>query len=90
MGITSITFKIMPTSPQADLAKLKSAVEKKTAELGGKFKSSTEEPIAFGIKALMCVVEWPEEKDPDVIEGALGKLKDVNSVQMTDVRRLIF
>ena len=90
MGITSITFKIMPISPQVDMAKLKTLVEKKSTELGGKFKRSTEEPIAFGIKALMAVVEWPEEKDPDVIESALGKIENVKSVQMTDVRKLIF
>ena len=89
MGKTSITFKIMPTSPSVDLAQLKSAVEKKTVELGGKFKSSTEEPIAFGIKALMCIIEYPEDRDPDALEEALAKLKDVNSVQMTDVRRVI-
>lgn len=79
----------MPVSPQVDMAKMKIAVEKKTTELGGRFKSSTEEPIAFGIKALMAIIEWPESKDPDELEEALGKIENVKSVQMTDVRRLI-
>ena len=89
MGSVSITFKLMPESPSVDMVKLNTSVEAKCKEVGAKFMRSTEEPIAFGLKALMCVIEWPEEKDPDLIEGELAKLHNVRSVQITDVRRKI-
>ncbi len=89
MALVAITLKIMPTSPQADLAKLKADVEKRLTELGGKVANSKEEPIAFGLKALIFVLSWKEDQDPDVIETELAKIENVNSVQVTDVRRAL-
>jgi len=89
MGWVSITFKLMPESPSVDMDKLKTAVEAKCKEMSARFKNSTEDPIAFGLKALMCIIEWPEDSDPDLLEAQLAKLQDVRSIQITDVRRKI-
>lgn len=84
-----MTLKIMPTSPDVDMKKLGEAVKKKITSLGGKFHEQKEEPIAFGLKALICTLSWPEEKNPDIVESELAKVKNVNSVQLTDFRRAI-
>jgi len=89
MALVAITLKIMPSSPDVDLEKLREEVKVKVEYLGGSFHHHEEQPIAFGLKALMCVIGWNEEKDPDMIETELAKLEGVNSVQITDVRRAI-
>lgn len=89
MGKVGITLKVMPVSPDVDMAKLRENVEKKVVEIGGMFREAKEEPIAFGLKALVCIIIWPEDKDPDAVETELAKVKDVNSINVIDVRRLI-
>jgi len=89
MANVIVTVKIMPISPDVDMAKLKTAVEAKISSFGGRVHSTKEEPIAFGLVALNCIILWNEAKDPDVIETELAKVKDVNSVQTTDVRRAL-
>ena len=87
MAVVAVTLKIMPTSPQVDMAELRKNVEAKVKEIGGMLHEVKEEPIAFGLVALIVLLGWKEDKDPDVIETELAKVKDVNSVQVTDVRR---
>jgi elongation factor 1-beta len=89
MGEVFITLKIMPSSPSVDMAQLRGNVEKKAQEIGARVRDVKEEPIAFGIKALIIIISWKEEADPDIIEAELVKVTDVNSVQMTDIRRAI-
>ena len=89
MALVAITLKIMPVSPSVDMAKLKSDAEKIIKKLDAYVHSVKEEPIAFGLNALICIVGWKEGNDPDTLEQELGKIKDVQSVEVTDVRRAI-
>lgn len=89
MAFVAITLRVMPTSPSVDMVKLKENVQKRVNEIGGNFHSAKEEPIAFGLNALVCLITWNESKDPDVIETEIAKVPDVNSVQITDVRRML-
>lgn len=89
MGEVFITLKIMPTSPDVNIGELRDKAKAKAEELGAKIFDVKEEPIAFGLVAIMLTVIWPEEKDPDVVESELAKVENVNSVQVTDVRRAI-
>lgn len=87
MGTMGVRIKIMPASPQTDLNKLEQEIKKIVDKEGGKNSSFTEEPIAFGLKAVILFFAWPEEKGIEPLEKKLEKIQDVNSVQVIDMRR---
>jgi len=89
MGTAGIKIKIMPISPEINLEEIKEQAEKLISEKGGKNCKFEEEPIAFGLKAIMVFFAWPEEKEIDELEEELKKIENVNSVQIVDMRRLI-
>jgi len=86
-GLNILTIKLMPESPSVDLAKVKSDAESVVKKIGGVFNSSREEPIAFGLKAVIIIVGLKEDKSPDLLEEGLGKIEHVQSVDVIDVRR---
>ncbi len=86
MAIVAVKIKIMPESPEVDLAQLNEKLGKKIISLGGKINSSEEEPIAFGLKAIIITIAWPEEKSTEILESEL-QTEDVSSVQIIDYRR---
>lgn len=79
----------MPSSPQSNLERIKDEAEKKIKKLGAFLHSSSQEDIAFGLKALILLIGWPEDKSPDELETQLSSLKDIKSAQIIDVRRAI-
>ena len=87
-GLNILTIKLMPDSPSTDLAKVKEDVAAVVKKIdGGIFHSSKEEPIAFGLKALIIIVAIKESQSPDALETSLGKIEHIQSVEVTDVRR---
>lgn len=82
-------MKIMPSSPDADLEKIKQETGKLIKKQGGRNDRYSEEPIAFGLKAIIAFFELPETANADKLEEDIGKIKEVNSVQTTDMRRLL-
>lgn len=89
MALAALKIKIMPTSPEVDLEKIKHAAKVEIEKLGAKLHSSEIEPIAFGLNALILTIAWPESKELESIEGALAKIDQVNSVEVVDFRRAI-
>ena len=87
MGIAAVKIKLMPSSPSVNLEKMKETVSAMVEKEGGKNCSITEEPIAFGLKALIVFFAWKEEKELEELEEKLRKVEDVNSVQIIDMRR---
>ncbi len=87
MGIVAVKIKLMPASPDTNLKKIEEQAKKDIEALGGKNPSFTQEPIAFGLKAIIPFFAWPEEKAIEPLEQKLAKIKDVNSVQVIDMRR---
>ena len=87
-GLNGIKIKIMPDSPDADLK----AIEKKAKEIvesfGGFNKEYSIEPVAFGLKALIVFFQFPEDGDAEKVEGALKKIKNAQSVQLIDMRKI--
>ena len=79
----------MPISPSVDMKNLQKNVEKRLKEIGAILHKVEEVPVAFGLKSLVFMIGWKEELDPDLIETELSKIKDVNSIEITDVRRAI-
>lgn len=89
MGSVNIRMKIMPSSPSTNLEKIKENARKTIEKEGGKGSMFSEEPIAFGLKAVIVTFIYPEEKEIESLENNLTKIKDVNSVQIIDMRRAL-
>jgi len=87
--MSAVRYKIMPTSPDADLEKIKTEVNKKIEEMGGNPSTVDEEPIAFGLKALIFSFAFPEEKEIDEVGNAISEIEEVSSVDMIDYRRAL-
>jgi len=79
----------MPSSLESDLLKIKDEAEKKIKKLGASLHSSSQEDVAFGLKALILVIAWPEDKSPDELETQLSSLEGIKSAQIVDVRRAV-
>ena len=60
-------------------------VEKK----GGKNCNIDQEPIAFGLEALIAFFAWPEELELESLEEEINALEKVSSVQVIDMRRAL-
>lgn len=78
----------MPSSPDIDLEELKKKIKNKLGEKKGEIQSIQEDNVAFGLKALIVTMSWPEEKGTDKAEQ-LCKVEGVNSVQTIDFRRAV-
>ncbi len=89
MGIAGIKIKIMPESPDTNLEEIKETAKKIVEEKGGKNREYEEEPIAFGLKAVIAFFELPEDIEPSAIEELFKKIDGVSSIQIIDIRRLI-
>jgi elongation factor 1-beta len=82
-----VIVKIMPKSPDTDLEEIKSSVKEKLESEGGKNITFEEKEIAFGLKAIMLKMAFPEEKGTDTIEETISKIPQVSSVSIEDYRR---
>jgi translation elongation factor aEF-1 beta len=89
MGTVSVRMKIMPESPSSNLKEIESKAKMLMEKHGGINPHFAEEPIAFGLKAIIASFEWPEEKELDEIEEKVGQITDVKSAEITDLRRAI-
>ncbi len=87
MGITAVKIRILPSSPEVNLEKLKKTIKTIIEKSGGKNCSFEEEPIAFGLKALIAFFAWPEEAELEDLENSINKEKEVSSLQVIDMRR---
>jgi len=86
-GIAAVIVKIMPSSVDTNLEEIKEKAKTALEAEGSQNISFEEEPIAFGLKAIMIKFAWPEEKDTDIIENNLSKIENVSSVSIEDYRR---
>ncbi len=91
MANVIITVKIMPESPEADLAKIEEEAKKLIAEFAGEGETKSEQvPVAFGLKAINIIFVMDESKgSPDPVAEKIAELEGVNSAEITDVRRAI-
>jgi elongation factor 1-beta len=87
MGIALIKIKIMPSSPEVNLEELKAKAKETIEKQQGKITNVNEEPIAFGLKAVIVSFELDESKELEMIENELKKIENINSVQVIDMRR---
>ena len=90
MADAEIKMKIMPDSVEADLEMIKTkAIEVvKAFEPIGEVKTS-EEPVAFGLKAVMVEFVIDENKGTDEVEERLSEIEFVNSVEVAAYSRTL-
>jgi elongation factor 1-beta len=89
MSIAAVKIKILPINPEIDLEKLKDTVKSRIEKMGGKNPSLEEEPIAFGLNAIIALFAWPEESELETLENSLNEIEDISSTQVIDIRRAI-
>lgn len=89
MGIAGVKIKVMPTSPEVNLEELKEKIKTLIESKDAKIREQVEEPVAFGLKSITTLFEWDEEKDSDSVAEEIRQIENVNSAEVTDVRRLV-
>ncbi|MGA2130436.1 MAG: elongation factor 1-beta [Candidatus Pacearchaeota archaeon] len=89
MSVIAVKIKIMPESPDTSIDDIKDNVNKILKEQNVQNPNFEIQPIAFGLKALVIMFGWPEEKELEDLEEELRKIPSVSSVQVIDIRRAI-
>ena len=88
MGSVIITYKIFPTDIIEKFDDLKRKIEANMPEFAS-VEGYGEEPVAYGLKALLIQVKFPEEKTGvlEEFEKKLEGISEVSQLQTLMVRR---
>ena len=88
MGTVIVTYKVFPEDIVENFDSLKKEIDGKLPK-DSSISGYGEEPIAFGLKALLVQVRFPEDQTGlvDEFETEMGKIKGVSQVQTMMVRR---
>jgi len=86
-GTVVVIVKIMPDSPSANLEEIKAQIRKFIEKHGAQNISFEEQEVAFGLKAIMLKMAFPEDKGTDMLETELVNIPHVSSVTIEDYRR---
>ena len=85
MAEVAAKIRVMPSGMDVDLNKLKDALTKATPE-GARIHGFSEEPVAFGLKALMVVVKVGDiEGGTEKVEEEFSKVNGVESVSVEEL-----
>ncbi|MCK5624532.1 elongation factor 1-beta [Candidatus Pacearchaeota archaeon] len=87
MGTALLKIKLMPNSVEVDFEEIKAKAKAIVEKGEGKRCTFEEEAIAFGLKALIVSFDIDEEINLEPIEEGLGKIENINSAQVIDMRR---
>jgi elongation factor 1-beta len=88
MANVVVSYKIFPTDITVDFEQLKKTIERSLPEFASIYGYG-EEPIAFGLKALIAHIKIPEDKSGvlEELENKLQEIKDISQIQTIMVRR---
>jgi len=88
MGSVIISYKIFPTDITVDFSELRKKIEECLPEFASIYGFG-EEPIAFGLNALIAHIKIPEDKSGvlDEVERRLEAISEISQVQSVMVRR---
>ncbi len=82
MGQVGLQYRVLPESPEIDLAKLQDSI-KSALPQGAEIRASETKPVAFGLKALhLLVVMEDKEGGVEVVEQAISGVQGVQSVEI--------
>lgn len=88
MGEVAAKMKIMPAGVETDLEALKGRLEAVIPQ-GAKLHGFSEEPIAFGLKAVIAVIIVGDiEGGTEKVEEAFAGVDEVESVSVVELGRL--
>jgi elongation factor 1-beta len=89
MGKIVIAYKIFPSESSVDLKLLQEKIKKELSGIAS-VQRFAEEPIAFGLSALIVNMVLPEDKEGilDETEKKLTDLEEVGQIQTLGVNRL--
>jgi len=89
MGRIVIAYKIFPSESSVDLKLLKEKIKKQLSDIAS-VQRFAEEPIAFGLSALIVNLILPEDKEGilDETEKRLTDMEEVSQIQTLGVNRL--
>jgi len=84
-----MSLKIFPSDVNVDLDVLKKKIEDCLPEFASVYKFD-EEPIAFGLVAIIAHILVPEDKAGgiDEVETALKKIGEISNFQALTIRRV--
>lgn len=90
MAQVVVTLKIMPTNTKTNLKLIEKRATGKISEFGGEVGKVNINEVAFGLKSLELLFVMDESiGSTEELEENVKKIKGVNSVEITDVRRAI-
>lgn len=89
MGSVVVSYKIFPVDITVDFNELREKIEGCLPEFASIYGFG-EEPIAFGLNALIAHIKIPEDKSGvlDKLESNLEQISEISQVQSVMVRRI--
>ena len=89
MGKVLISYKILPSDITVDLNLLKEKIKKKIPEYAS-IRKFAEEPIAYGLVALIVHITIPEEKPGglDELEKSLQNMEEIGQIETLMIHRV--
>jgi len=89
LGSVIISYKIFPTDITVNFEDLKKKIEASLPEFATIYGYG-EEPIAFGLNALICAIKIPEDKSGvlEELEKRFEQISEISQVQTIMVRRV--
>jgi translation elongation factor aEF-1 beta len=87
MGFTAIQLKMMPDSPSADLKAIEKKAEETINSMHKTMVKVEEQPIAFGLNAIILSFAWNDEIETEKLESKLAEIENVSSVEILDIRK---
>jgi elongation factor 1-beta len=91
MAKVVVTLTIMPASPESDLAVIEQKAKEAIVSFAGEGDCKVElKPVAFGLKSVNITFVMDEDKgSTEALEEEIAKVENVNSVEVSDVRRAL-
>ena len=90
MATAGIRYKIMPENLDINLDDIKTKAKEVVESFeSGVFSESEEQPIAFGLKALVITIALSEDENSDEVENKLAEIEGVSSIELIDYRRAV-
>jgi translation elongation factor aEF-1 beta len=88
LGNIVISFKIFPSEATVDLNLLRERIEEQLPKFAS-VRGFAEEPIAFGLSALIAHIILPEDRSGvlDEVESYLLRIKEISQIETIMVRR---
>ncbi len=91
MGTAMVTLTIMPESPSIDLKHIEHEALKLITEFSDERQKRVDiKPVAFGLQSVNIIFLIDEKKGgTEALEAQISEIAGVQSVECTDVRRII-